>query len=178
MEKMFAHWSEELLGQAQGRVLEVGSGTGRSFACYPEGVRLTGIDFSAEMIRKAGRRLAESGRQGVTLRLMDAEEMTFNNDSFDTVVGMCVLCSVPHPERALREIRRVCRPGGKLLMLERVRSNGRIAGPLMDLINPLPFHLYGANIKRRTVESLRRAGFAEATRQNRIREGAGDDDGH
>ena len=103
---------------------------------------MTGIDFSAKMIREAERRLDEGGRRDVTLRLMDAEEMSFEENSFDTVVGMCVLCSVPHPVRGLQEIRRVCRPGGRLLLLEHVRSDGPFAGPLMDLINPLPFHLY------------------------------------
>jgi ubiquinone/menaquinone biosynthesis C-methylase UbiE len=161
MGSVLARWREELLGQAIGRVLEVGVGTGTSLSCYAEGVRLTGIDFSARMIRKARQRTARNGLRGVTLAVMDAEEMSFPDDSFDTVVSMCVFCSVPHPDRGLREIRRVCRPGGRLLMLEHVRSEGPIAGPLMDLINPLPFNLYGASINRRTVETLRGAGFVD-----------------
>jgi ubiquinone/menaquinone biosynthesis C-methylase UbiE len=160
MGNVLAGWRGELLGQARGRVLEVGVGTGASLSCYPEGVQLTGIDFSARMIGKA-RHMTRSGLRGVTLAVMDAEEMSFQNDSFDTVVSMCVFCSVPHPDRGLREIRRVCRPGGRLLMLEHVRSEGPIAGPLMDLLNPLPFHLYGASINRRTVETLRGAGFVD-----------------
>ena len=71
----------------------------------------------------------------------------------------CVFCSVPDPVKGLKEIRRVCKSGGKVVMLEYVRSHKPVLGPLMDLMNPVPVHIYGANINRETVENLKRAGF-------------------
>jgi ubiquinone/menaquinone biosynthesis C-methylase UbiE len=90
---------------------------------------------------------------------MDAEAMDFENESFDTVVTSCVFCSVPNPVQGLKEIRRVCKKGGKILMLEHVRSNNKVIGKMMDVVNPLPLHIYGANINRRTYENLLKAGF-------------------
>lgn len=90
---------------------------------------------------------------------MDAQHLDFDGNSFDTVVATCVFCSVPLPVTGLQEIHRVCKPGGTVLMLEHVRSEGPMLGPLMDILNPLPLHFYGANINRRTVDNLRRAGF-------------------
>lgn len=161
MEREFAHWREELLREASGRVLEVGVGTGKNLMRYPEGVSVTGIDFSARMITRAQERVTRLELQNVTLLEMDAERMEFDDDSFDTVVSTCVFCSVPLPIQGLKEIRRVCKPEGKVLMLEHVRSSGPILGTVMDFLNPIPLHLYGANINRRTEENLRLAGFKE-----------------
>jgi ubiquinone/menaquinone biosynthesis C-methylase UbiE len=66
---------------------------------------------------------------------------------------------VPLPVQGLEEIRRVCKPNGKIVMLEHVRSENKIIGPLMDLVNPLPLYFYGANINRNTVDNLKKAGF-------------------
>ncbi|MDA3951028.1 MAG: methyltransferase domain-containing protein [Spirochaeta sp.] len=161
MEAKFSQWRDELLQAAEGRVLEVGVGTGKNLEHYPEGVRVTGIDFSPGMIARARERVAQLGLSNVTLMEMDAERMDFDDDSFDTVVTTCVFCSVPLPVRGLEEIRRVCTPEGKVLMLEHVRSKGPILGPAMDFLNPIPLHFYGANINRRTEENLRLAGFKE-----------------
>ncbi len=161
MESHGTQWRDELLQEAHGRVLEVGVGTGKNLASYPKGVHVTGIDFSSGMIARARERVRELGLTNVTLIEMDAEQMEFSDDSFDTVVTTCVFCSVPVPIKGLEEIHRVCRPEGKVLMLEHVRSKGAILGPIMDFLNPLPLHLYGANINRRTVENLRLAGFKD-----------------
>ncbi len=161
MEARAAVWRRELLSLARGSVLEVGVGTGKNLSHYPAGVTVTGIDFSGAMIERARKRAEESGFENVTLLEMDAEDLQFEDNSFDTVVTSCVFCSVPLPVAGLREIRRVCKPGGSVLMLEHVRSEKPLLGPIMDLLNPVPLHLYGANINRRTVENLRLAGFRD-----------------
>ncbi len=161
MEARAAVWRRELLSLARGAVLEVGVGTGKNLSHYPAGVTVTGIDFSGAMIERARKRAEESGFENVTLLEMDAEDLQFEDNSFDTVVTSCVFCSVPLPVAGLREIRRVCKPGGSVLMLEHVRSEKPLLGPIMDLLNPVPLHLYGANINRRTVENLRLAGFRD-----------------
>ncbi len=157
MEHIFSNWRKELLKEASGKTLEVGIGTGQNIEHYPAEVELTGIDFSEKMIEKARNRTRH--HPNVRLLLMDAENMSFNNNTFDTVVTSCVFCSVPDPVQGLKEIKRVCKSGGKILMLEHVRSEKKIIGNLMDIINPVPLTIIGANINRRTYDNLLKAGF-------------------
>lgn len=157
METGFSNWRKDLLKEAGGKTLEVGIGTGKNIPYYPDGVELTGIDFSPKMIEMAEKKA--KNYDNVSLQVMDAEAMDFDNDSFDTVVTSCVFCSVPDPVQGLKEIRRVCKKGGKILMLEHVRSNYKVTGKMMDIINPLPLNIYGANINRRTLDNLLKAGF-------------------
>jgi ubiquinone/menaquinone biosynthesis C-methylase UbiE len=157
MESGFAKWRKELLEKAEGKVLEVGIGTGKNIAHYPENVELTGIDFSERMIERAQKKAWN--KDNVHLHVMDAENMDFEDDTFDTIVTSCVYCSVPDPVQGMKEMKRVCKPGGKLLMLEHVRSNNKIAGKLMDFLNPVPLNIYGANINRKTYKNLLKAGF-------------------
>lgn len=95
----------------------------------------------------------------LTLKQMDAQAMDFKDNTFDTIFTTCVFCSVPDPVMGLMEIRRVCKPNGKIILLEHVRSEKKILGLLMDILNPAVVNLYGANIKRRTVENTQLAGF-------------------
>lgn len=106
-----------LLRTARGRVLEVAVGTGRNLAHYPRGCELTGVDFSPEMMEQAARR-ARHLRRPVDLRLMDAEALDFPDASFDTVVCTLAACTFPHPIMAFREMGRVLRPDGRVLVLE------------------------------------------------------------
>lgn len=157
MEMMVARWRERLMRGAEGKVLEVGVGTGKNIPYYPDETDVTGIDFSERMIEKAKKKSSE--RDNVKVFLMDAEKMLFEDNFFDTVITSCVFCSVPDPVRGLEEIRRVCKSGGKVLMLEHVRSDKKIVGKIMDVMNTIPLHIYGANINRRTYENLLKAGF-------------------
>ncbi|MFO7933961.1 MAG: class I SAM-dependent methyltransferase [Bacteroidales bacterium] len=157
MEKGFSRWRRELLSEAEGDVLEIGIGTGKNIAYYPENVNLTGIDFSEKMIEIARRKAKD--RDHVRLMVMDAENLDFDGDAFDTVVTFCVFCSVPDPVRGMKEMKRVCRKDGKILMLEHVRSNKKVIGRMMDILNPVPLNIYGANINRRTYQNLLKAGF-------------------
>ncbi len=157
MEAMLKKWRKKMLTETSGKTLEVGIGTGKNIPYYPEHVDLTGIDFSEKMIAKA-RKKTNTG-QKVELKVMNAQNMYFDDNRFDTVVTSCVFCSVPEPVKGLKEIRRVCKPGGRILMLEHVRSNKKPLGKIMDILNPLPLHIYGANINRRTYDNLLLAGF-------------------
>ena len=142
------------------RVLEVGVGTGINMSHYPRGARVSAIDVSGRMLERATARAVRLG-VAVELSLMDAQHLTFDDASFDSVVATFVFCSVPDPVAGLREVRRVLRPGGQLLLLEHVRSENPAAGKLMDWLNPLVVRLSGANINRRTVENVRLAGFED-----------------
>jgi ubiquinone/menaquinone biosynthesis C-methylase UbiE len=166
MERAFAGWRQQLLANAEGRVLEVGVGTGKNMPSYPPDAEVTAIDFSPKMLARAGKKIEDEGLGNVELREMDVQRLEFPDDAFDIIVSTCVFCSVPLPVAGLRELRRVLKPEGRMLMLEHVRSKKLLAGPLMDLINPLPLYIYGANINRRTLENLRAAGFSQIEEEN------------
>jgi len=95
----------------------------------------------------------------VDLRLMDVQRLEFPDDTFDVAVSTFVFCSVPDPLAGLRELGRVVRPGGDIWLLEHMRVDRPFVGPLMDALNPLVVRVMGANINRRTVENVRRAGL-------------------
>jgi len=141
-------------------VLEVGIGTGLNMPFYPratDGTRITGIDLSDRMLEQARSRAARDGID-VELLEMDAQDLRFPSDTFDSAVSTCVFCSVPDPVLGLREVRRVLKPGGRLVMIEHVRPKG-LLGLLFDVLNPLIVRLQGANVNRQTVANVSRAGF-------------------
>ena len=112
----------ELLSEARGRCLEVGAGTGLNLDLWPEGLdRLVLTEPDTHMAKRLRRRAAEAGRS-VEVVEAPGERLPFEDDSFDTVALTLVLCTVPEPSAALREIDRVLAPGGRLLFLEHVRS--------------------------------------------------------
>jgi ubiquinone/menaquinone biosynthesis C-methylase UbiE len=141
-----------------GRVLEIGVGTGLNVQHYPPGAEMTAIDISEKMLSRASKRAEKLGR-ALDLRIMDAQELEFGDGAFDAVVATCVFCSVPDPIRGLREAWRVLRPGGRLLLLDHVRSDNPVAGKVMDWLNPLVVRMEGANINRRTEDNVRAAGI-------------------
>lgn len=158
MENIFSKHREDMLSRAYGNVLEVGSGTGKNFQYYPDSAVVTAIDFSPKMVEIASSKSTEFKHIKNVLE-MNAEHMTFDDNTFDTVVTACVFCSVPNPVQGLKEIRRVCKNGGTILMLEHVRSKKPVLGPLMHILNFIPLHMFGANINRDTVKNLHNAGF-------------------
>ena len=109
----------ELAGGARGKILEIGAGTGLNFPHYRDGAEVIATEPDPYMRQRAQRRLMEAGKH-IELRKASAEELPFESDSFDTVVGTLVMCSVPHPQRALAEIRRVLKPGGEYRFYEHV----------------------------------------------------------
>ena len=120
------------------RILEVGVGTGLSLPLYPQDVRVVGIDISSHMLEQARVRLARDGLENaVELMVMDAERMGFKDDSFDKVVAMYVASVVPDPERLVDEMRRVCKPGGQIYMVNHFHSRNPILGGVESLLAPL-----------------------------------------
>lgn len=149
---------KRVLSRAAGRVLEVGIGTGANLSYYGSGVELVGVDISERMLRRAARRAAGLDRR-VQLGLADATDLPFPDGSFDTTVATCVFCSVGDPEAGLRELARVTRPGGRVLLLEHVRPRGAVLGRLADTLTPLVRSLFGPAINRRTEEAVAAAGL-------------------
>lgn len=151
-------WRINLMKELKGKVLEVGVGTGKNIEYYPDNIDITAIDFSEKMLGKA-REKAQKYNKQVTLLQMDAQDMDFQDNTFDMVFTTCVYCSVPDPMKGLKEMRRVCKPNGKIIMIEHVRSEKKILGLIMDILNPIVVNTYGANINRKTVQNVYNAGF-------------------
>ena len=158
VQKTLSKWRRRLLKDAHGKTLEIGIGTGKSLSDYPKGVLITGIDSSENMLKYARKR-ADGYNNIEKLLIMDAENLTFPDNTFDTVVSSCVFCSVLNPVKALSEIKRVCKSTGTVYLLEHVRSQNKVIGKVMDVLNPISFALYGDNINRRTYDNLIEAGF-------------------
>jgi len=149
-----------LLPHAQGKVLEIGVGTGANLPFYPSSACLTAIDESVEMLSVAARR-ANSLDRCIHLSQTDVEHLPFPSGHFDTVVASLVLCSVVDQNRALRELWRVLRkPGGQLLLLEHMRPQVRAWAWLVDLAN-VPWYAFNGRcrLNRRTQEHIVRLGF-------------------
>jgi len=155
---LFRRWRRDVFGMARGRILEVGVGTGKNIPYYPARSRVFAIDVSAGMLQRARGRSRRAECKPTLIR-MDAQHLGFKRDSFDTVVATFVYCSVPDPTRGFTELERVCKPDGRILLVEHVRSAGRIRGRIMDAANPLLARLIGFNINRDTVGNVRRAGL-------------------
>ena len=157
-ERTFSRWRKRLLARTKGEVLEVGVGTGKNFPYYPESVDVTGLDIADKMLLHARLR---GEKLGFPVHLMegDVQSLPFPENSCDTAIATFVFCSVPNPVLGLKELGRVVRPGGEILLLEHVRIDKPVIGFIMDIMNPFFLHFIGPNINRRTVENVGKAGL-------------------
>ena len=156
----FSPYRESLLVGVQGDVLEIGAGTGANLSHYGHGLAtLTLTEPSKPMIRRLERRRAELAPDAKVLRA-PAEDLPFEDDSFDAVVCTLVLCGVDDQPRALRELRRVLRPGGELVFMEHIRSDEPKLARLQDRMNRVNNIIVHCDCNRPTLDSIRAAGFS------------------
>jgi ubiquinone/menaquinone biosynthesis C-methylase UbiE len=143
-----------LLREAHGRVLDLGTGTGANLELFPATVdELVLCEPSPNMVKVLRRKLGKQGREGVEVVQAPAEALPFDDDSFDCVSCTMVMCTMPDPEAGLREVARVLKPGGKLLFLEHVRSEDpRLARTQDRMERPWRFIAAGCHCNR---DSLR-----------------------
>lgn len=153
-ELRYGIFKRQLFGKATGRTMLVAAGTGVDFKYFPADVELTAIDFSPTMLEYAEKKVGECPAP-MTLKEADVTCLDFPDAHFDTVA---TFCSVPDPVKGLREVRRVLKDDGALLMFEHVRPSNFYLGFLMDLMNPVA-RLIGPDINRRTADNVRAAGF-------------------
>lgn len=157
--RAFSKYRKKALSLAKGKVLEIGIGTGKNLPYYPEGVEVIGIDFSRGMLEKAEKRKKELGLENVKLLYMDAQNMEFDDNTFDTVVSTFVFCTVPDPIKGLKEAYRVLKPRGTAIFLEHMKSNSRLLNIPLYLMEPFIKTLLGTSMLRGTQKNIEKAGF-------------------
>jgi ubiquinone/menaquinone biosynthesis C-methylase UbiE len=155
---LFRDGRQWVCSRAQGEVLEVAIGTGRNLTFYPAGVRLTGIDLSPAMLERARERAGELGME-VDLREGDAQDLPFPGGSFDTVVCTLSLCNVPDDRRAVAEMKRVLRPGGRLLLLDHIRAASGLGRAVQKALEFVWVRLEGEHLLRRPLEHAKAEGL-------------------
>ena len=153
-----------LFSKTRGATLMVAAGTGNDFKFFPPGQHIVAIDISPKMLERAAQKAAAYPGT-LELRVMDVCELPFAEASFDTVVTVCTFCSVPRPVAGLRELYRVLKPGGQLLMFEHVRSKIGPFGIFLDLMTPLSRRL-GPDLNRDTVGNVQKASFRLRREEN------------
>ena len=159
-------WRRSHLERVQGRVLEVGGGSGLSLSCYPHtgwnGLVL--LDLDQEMLALAAQRKLPGG-QPITVCQGNVEALPFEDGAFDTIVAQFLFCGVGNPVQGLRECRRVLAPEGRLFLLEHVRSDNWLLGPLLDAVNVLTSRLFADRFNQRIEPLLAEAGWRVVERR-------------
>ena len=154
-----AEMRRNLIGGASGDVLEIGGGTGANLSYYGAGVEsLTVTEPEPPMLKRLERKVRKQ-RSHATILRAPAEDLPFEDASFDTVVSTLVLCAVDDQPRAVRELRRVLRPGGRLIFIEHVRSDEPRVAKMQDRMNPLNRFMVCCDCNRPTLDTIRSGGF-------------------
>jgi ubiquinone/menaquinone biosynthesis C-methylase UbiE len=166
---LFGDGRRWVCAQAVGDTLEVAVGGGRNLPFYPEDIRLTGIDFSPQMLQLARQQAERLGRR-VDLRLGDAQALDLPDACFDTVVCTLSLCAIPDHRRAIAEMRRVLRPGGQLLLLDHVAAEPRLGRAIQWLLERITVPLGGEHLRRRPLLQVQAEGF-DVERHERYKRG-------
>jgi ubiquinone/menaquinone biosynthesis C-methylase UbiE len=154
-----AEMRRSLIAGASGDVLEIGGGTGANLGYYGASVEsLTVTEPEPPMLKRLERKARKQSSQATVLRA-PAEDLPFEDASFDTVVSTLVLCGVDDQPRVVRELRRVLRPGGRLIFIEHVRSDDPRKAKMQDRMNPLNRFMVCCDCNRPTLDTIRSAGF-------------------
>ena len=156
--KRQARFQKEIFRAMKGKVLFVAAGTGLNFSNFPAGKEILAIDLSSRMVEAARARAIEY-KGSLSLQQSDVQLLPFADSSFDTVATASTFCSVADPVRGLKELYRVLKPGGAMLMFEHVRSRKPLLGLSLDFLT-LATRYIGPAMNRDTVGNLQRAGFA------------------
>jgi ubiquinone/menaquinone biosynthesis C-methylase UbiE/predicted ester cyclase len=155
---LFAGNREWVCERAEGEVLELAAGTARNLPFYPAGLKVTGVELSPEMAGLGSRRAEELGRD-IDMRVGDAEALPFPDETFDTVVCTYGLCTIPDDAAAIREAKRVLRPGGRILLAEHVRSPNPVVRTIQRVLEPFAHRFGGDHLLREPLEHLAAEGF-------------------
>ncbi len=149
----------ELLSNATGRVLELGSGTGVNFPFYRTADKVTAVEPSEHMMEQSFSKINQS-KVPIEVVKASAEALPFEDGHFDTIVATLVFCTIPNPEKAIMEMKRVCKPGGKILLFEHVKMKNRFLASLQEMLTPFWKKICdGCCLNRNTIKLLETHGI-------------------
>ena len=156
---LFARLRRSVLPSVTGKVLEVGIGTGKNLPYYSNTVDLTGIDFSSGMLARAKQQLATADCSDVQLLEMDAQELGFNDHSFDATISTFVFCTVPDPHLGLKNVHRVLKTGGRAIFIEHMKTDYWIVNLFLKSMDFFSTRMLGTSMIRETEKNILAAGF-------------------
>ncbi len=142
----------------KGRVLYVGIGTGQEIINFPPHLDIVAIDISANMMKNANQKIKKYPGK-ITPLLMNTESLGFSDQVFDSIITVCVFCTVENPVDGFKELRRVLKPGGKVYSFEHVLSQNLLFGVILKYMNEFSTRLSGTRLDRNTKENIRKAGL-------------------
>ncbi|CEG29775.1 class I SAM-dependent methyltransferase [Bacillus sp. B-jedd] len=158
-EKKFSAIRQSLLEKASGHVLEIGSGTGINFPFYKNAEKVDAIEPDSHMVKRSQNRLADA-KVPIETHLQSAEQLDFPDDTFDSVAATLVLCTIPNHRRAISEIKRVSKPGARLLFFEHIQMRQRPLALMQDFMNPVWKRVCGGcHLNRETLSDIKDAGI-------------------
>lgn len=157
--KLFSKFRKKLFEHIEGKVLELGAGTGKNFLYYSKDLEGYAIDFSNKMLEIAKKRKEALGLENIEILQMDIENLQFEDNTFDTVFSSFVFCTVPNPIKGLKQARRVLKEDGKAVFLEHMKSSKFINNIFLYMMNPLTKLLLGTSMIRETEKNIEKAGF-------------------
>ena len=154
---LFRKWRKELLNGVKGKILEIGVGTGNNLKYYPKNCEVTAIDVDKKAVEKAKKIFKKY--HNYKIMEMDAQNLTFDDSTFDYVISPLVLCSIPNPSKALKEINRVLKRNGELRTMEHVKSQKKYLYNLQSRLNGINKKIFGCDLTRNTEEEIKKSGF-------------------
>lgn len=154
-----SNWRRRIWAEAEGRILDAGAGTGKNIPYYPQGSTVTAIDISNSMLEKAKNR-AQKLQKEVHLQQMDLLNLTFNDAAFDSIVTTFVLSALPEPSKGIQELKRVLKPGGKLLIAEYAPPRSKPSQHIKKMVDSMAYYFFGP-LKLVTEEHLQKAGLTD-----------------
>jgi ubiquinone/menaquinone biosynthesis C-methylase UbiE len=158
-------YQRSLFQNLKGRILYVGIGTGLEIINFPAGLDITAVDLSFEMLTRSQSRV-QNYRGKIRRCQMDAEFTAFADNTFDTILTVCVLCSVNHPVNCLQELKRVLKPNGEMVMFEHVLSKNPVYALILKTMSYITEYLEGTYLDRNTVANVEKAGFEIHSHKN------------
>ncbi|MCQ9627655.1 class I SAM-dependent methyltransferase [Cetobacterium somerae] len=157
---------KEAVQMLKGKILEIGIGSGACLKYYEKKSDVTGIDFSIGMLNIAKKKAKLLGLENVKLLEMDIENMSFSDETFDSVFSSCVFCTIPNPKKGINEVYRVLKNGGKAVFIEHMKSENFIINIGLRVLNIFTRLILGTSLLRETEKTIREAGFSKVMSKN------------
>lgn len=157
---------KEAVQMLEGKILEIGIGSGACLKYYEKKSDVTGIDFSIGMLNIAKKKAKLLGLENVKLLEMDIENMSFSDETFDSVFSSCVFCTIPNPKNGINEVYRVLKKDGKAVFIEHMKSENFIINIGLRVLNIFTKLILGTSLLRETENTIREAGFSKVISKN------------